>query len=276
MHPDEIEQFSTIRGDKENNHFNAVPGPKTSLLGLSRLLDKEEQRRHKRCHLGVVLKSEQPGHPHDDDNRLLVKGGTLIGFIVLEPDHEGSDPLSGYGAKITVAIHHEFAKHWYGKEALIAVFDYILLSKDNLRHQHNAHMIDLRLTKVCLECKLKNVPFQELMRSLFLQRYIGKEVLHKVPSKTYIIRKEDWERERLHVKMNWRPEGHRTLDRKESSVKICSVEEAHRTSPGNPSSPARASDPAHASSPAHAFSTAHASGLGHSSAQRHPSGSGRK
>jgi RimJ/RimL family protein N-acetyltransferase len=214
--PHEIEQFKHILSDPLNNEFDWCSNINATEDQLKRLVSKEYRKAKWEMTLFVILK---PGLDSGLEFKRLphvINGGTVVGTIDFRMDQDEQDH-NDQGAYVGVMIHHEFARQNFGKEALIAAFDYVLLGQPT--EQRNGNLNGMGLRKVFLETLEINSSLRGLIASLHLKHLEREGSPDKNPQRpqkptiTYIITKADWLEARKHVTMKWMPGGHQTLSR---------------------------------------------------------------
>jgi len=113
------------------------------------MLTPEARHKHKMCFLFVISTEEDKnkhGDPKKSKKSLVVDDGVVVGIFQLFLRERG-DPGEGFPAHENRAdtgmvIHHKFIKKGYGKEAMIAVLDYTLLGKLDLRMEYVIRVLD--------------------------------------------------------------------------------------------------------------------------------------
>jgi len=108
-------------------------------------------------------------------------------------------------AIVGIVIHHPFAGERYGKEALVALFDYAFLCKAEI---HGTHATGLELDEIVLDTEMQNVHFVSRMASLGLGelRKESKRVDVTRPQVKYSIwtlKKKFWKQNRGNVQLGW-------------------------------------------------------------------------
>jgi len=141
----------------------------------------------------------------------MADGGHVIGYIVLNLDQHPHNP-SDCGSKITIVIHHEARGHRFGKEALIAILDYILLGHPTTLR--NGNLGGLGLHKAFIETAVANDTFRGLMEGLHLKRLEreatpdhGQNERMQGPCVNYTVTRPVWLEARKHITMDWMLKG---------------------------------------------------------------------
>lgn len=156
-----------------------------------------------------------------DRAKFLIRDTTpVVGYLSLDLRQHPNDTKDSV-AHIGIIIHHEVAKLKFGKEALIAILDYILLGQPTT--MSNGNLGGLGLGEAFVETGVKNVAMQALMGSLHLKHLAregtpdhGMKKCMDVESVTYTIGKDDWLEARKGAVMEWMPVGQQSLCRDRS------------------------------------------------------------
>jgi RimJ/RimL family protein N-acetyltransferase len=220
VQPQEVTQLKHILLSN-NKHEGANPAwANITDWDVQLKIDKHLREISHTIHLHILLKPHFDGHMKTelkfDRAKFLINGITpVVGCLSLDLRQHPNDPKDSV-AHIGIIIHYEVAKLKFGKEALIAILDYILLGQPTT--MSNGNLGGLGLGKAFVETGMKNFTMQALMGSLHLKHLAregtpdcGMRKGMSVPSVAYAIKKDDWLEARKGVVMEWMPVGKQGL-----------------------------------------------------------------
>jgi len=218
VQPQEVTQLKHILL-ANNKHEGANPAWATITdWDLQLKVDKHLREISRTIHLLILLKPNLDTHMklNFDRAKFMIKDTIpVVGYLSLDLRQNPQDPKDSV-AHIGIVIHHEVAQLKFGKEALIAILDYIFNVPAAMK---NGNLGGLGLRKAFVETGLKNVAMQALMESLHLKHLAregtpdhGMKKSMDVPSVTYTIKKDDWLEAKKGIVMEWMPAGKQALD----------------------------------------------------------------
>jgi RimJ/RimL family protein N-acetyltransferase len=224
VQPQEITQLKHILL-ANNKHEGANPAWATITdWDLQLKVDKHLREISRTIHLLILLKPNIDAQMKlkFDRAKFMIKDTTtpVVGYLSLDLRQDSQDHKDSV-AHIGIIIHHEVAQLKFGKEALIAILDYIFNAPAAMKNEMglNGNLGGLGLRKAFVETGLKNVAMQALMASLHLKHLAregtpdhGMKKGMDVPSVTYTITIEDWLKAKGQVVMEWMPVGKQTHD----------------------------------------------------------------
>ncbi|KAE9371648.1 hypothetical protein N431DRAFT_441620 [Stipitochalara longipes BDJ] len=164
IRPEEVHQYFLIRSDPKNNVFHPYLDPDTFVKPLKDALTQKDRQESLRFQLFILSKTKI-AHANDGLD-IILNDKVVIGVVEIALGEKLMQIHHPRGADAGIIIHHPFAGQRYGKEALIAVLDYVLLCKANLLHDN--HLTGLNLDQITLDTEDQNTTFIGLMNSLGL------------------------------------------------------------------------------------------------------------